>query len=248
MMTKTAKIWNGINYLEYLPQKINGIILYFHGMGERGSDLNLLERNEIPKLYKNGLEKNYLTICPQLPGSLSSWSSSMQRSLLDLMEFYKAKYNVSVVHVTGLSLGGYTSISMVNQAFLKFSRDDYFTSAGIVCGKTSATDMTPFLGTPFKCWHGTADNTNKIYNMQVFRDRLTNAGGTIELVEYIGDDHIIWDRAYNPEDADSYFSFIEDFEGSEPQIEPVASQFIQDGELYVTTLEGIQYKVAVTPV
>src|SRR4051812_7824317 len=71
-MKREVLNYNGIQYLKYTPttMAVKGAILYLHGIGERGSDITLVERNEIPKQLKAGMEVPYIVVAPQLPSSL----------------------------------------------------------------------------------------------------------------------------------------------------------------------------------
>jgi predicted peptidase len=241
-MTRTDKVYAKIPYIEYMPAQIDGILFYFHGMGERGTDLNVLEGNPIPELYKNGTIKNFLTICPQLSKSYTSWSSTAQNLLLDLAAALQLQYNVPV-HITGLSLGGYTTIGMIKRAYTKFSRNDFFLSAGIVCGLSNETNMLPYLGTNIKWWHGTLDGTNPYNTAVVFKRRLAEAGGSSELHTYEGAGHDIWDDAYN-EDSTSYWAFIEQFvEGGEVTESEGTIEVINGTDAYIVFAEGNTYKI-----
>lgn len=91
------------NYRVYEPTHFKpvGIILYFHGLGERSdTDLSLIERNEIPKLFKNGIEKPFIVICPQLSTSKNGWGNGEIVPMLNLMDAYARFYKVDK-HVTG---------------------------------------------------------------------------------------------------------------------------------------------------
>src|SRR6188768_2103623 len=70
-MKREVLTYNGTQYLKYTPttMSVKGAILFLHGLGERGTNIALLENLEIPKQLKNGLEVPYIVVAPQLPSS-----------------------------------------------------------------------------------------------------------------------------------------------------------------------------------
>jgi predicted peptidase len=220
MMTRTEKVLRGIGCLEYFPVVTpKGIIMFLHGMGERGPNTGYsytrLETNPIPEQLKNGKEVPYIVVSPQLLEPATSWTAGQQNTLLDIIQDYCNQYNLTIKHITGLSLGGYTLLGMMPRALTKFGHNHFFTSAGVVCGLNNTTDMTSYLATPIKWWHGTLDGTNPYSNAVAFFNRLTAAGGVNgQLRTWTGYDHNVWDVTYNT--SDEYWQWIATFETDTP--------------------------------
>jgi predicted peptidase len=208
-MTKTVNKFGDIRYYKYVPQdSIYGLILYLPGIGETGTDITWLERNPIPELFKSPsvLEKHYVIICPQL-SSGSSWPLSAQRYLLELTERTKIEYNITKVFLTGLSLGGYTALGLMKEAYTKYGHGHFFDAVGLMCAKETSSLTLPFVEVPIKLWHGTADTENPISNMRAFKARVLAAGGDVTLVEYEGVGHNVWDLPRGYADA-NFWAFI----------------------------------------
>ena len=109
-----------LNYLLYLPsdysdsKKAYPLVLFLHGAGERGKDINLVEIHGIPKLINMGREFPFITIAPQCPSD-RWWSETVfVKALISLIEKTKAQYNVddSRIYATGLSMGGYGTLAI----------------------------------------------------------------------------------------------------------------------------------------
>jgi len=102
-MKREELSYNGIKYLKYTPttMPIRGAVLFLHGMGERGSNLALLENTEIPKQLKNGLEVPYIVVAPQLPSGYGGWYGNITGPIIEMMKGYGVD-----LHLAGLSLGG----------------------------------------------------------------------------------------------------------------------------------------------
>jgi predicted peptidase len=239
----------GVQYLEYTPPdgiKPKAIIWFLHGKGEIGKDINLIKRNEIPQLFEQGIAKPYIVIAPQLQSG-DNWPKNLILAYLDLLEIYKHKYGIDDVIVTGLSLGGIGTIATLYWANEKFKRNDYFTAAGIVCGKTGYTDMKPFVGIPIKAWHGVNDSQLPISNIRTFVKRVKEAGGNIELVEYAGVNHNAWDYAYRDGDNEFWAWLDKIIPKQEPEpVKHFDGVVFQEGEEIFFKSEAGVYKLQAT--
>ena len=62
-----------LEYLVYIPEGYHSnnepypLVLFLHGAGERGNDLDLLKIHGIPKMVKGGRNFPFITIAPQCP-------------------------------------------------------------------------------------------------------------------------------------------------------------------------------------
>jgi pimeloyl-ACP methyl ester carboxylesterase len=199
-MTREEKEFGTIPYLKYLPptNPVKGNIMFLHGIGQVGTNLDVLESLPIPKLYAQGTEKDYATYAPQLTAG-TGWSLTSIKYLLELCEKQMLETGNDINILSGLSLGGFTGLILMKEAHAKYGHNHFFSAVGLMCAKinsVSTFDVTPYIGTPIKLWHGTTDTTNVISNMRTFRDRVNAGGGDVELVEYPGVGHNVWDIGY----------------------------------------------------
>jgi predicted peptidase len=88
------------------PRKKWPLILFLHGMGERGNDLNLVRKHGIPKIVEERAEFPFICVSPQCPES-SHWTMETD-ALSALLDDLLAHYHVDRhrVYLTGLSMGG----------------------------------------------------------------------------------------------------------------------------------------------
>ena len=70
-----------LGYVLYLPEgygkereKKWPLILFLHGMGERGDDLELVKKHGPPKLAEQGREFPFVIASPQCPADLFIWT------------------------------------------------------------------------------------------------------------------------------------------------------------------------------
>ena len=103
-----------LRYLEYLPadydqdtEKRWPLVVFLHGMGERGDDLELVAVNGLPKLAADGQEFPFVLIAPQCP--LGQFWDLMDDELEALISHAVSTYRVDVgrLYLTGLSMGGF---------------------------------------------------------------------------------------------------------------------------------------------
>ena len=108
-----------IDYFIYLPEVYETtsqewpLVLFLHGAGERGSDINYVKRNGPPRLIEEGQQFPFILVSPQCP-ERTIWDDKLLITLLDEIE---SKYNVdkSGVYLTGLSMGGHATWSLAIQ-------------------------------------------------------------------------------------------------------------------------------------
>jgi len=106
---KTA-IQTEINYLMFLPKdyaktgKPSPMIVFLHGSGERGTDLEKVKAWGPPAIAEKNADFPFIVISPQCPEG-QWWNTYLLKGMIDDV---LAKYNVdkSRVYLTGLSMGG----------------------------------------------------------------------------------------------------------------------------------------------
>lgn len=101
-------------YLLFLPQgyapkgdKEWPLILFLHGAGERGTDLNLVALAGPPKLVKERPDFPFVVVSPQCPAN-ETWDAKTVMALLDHV-LATHRIDRTRVYLTGLSMGGYGS-------------------------------------------------------------------------------------------------------------------------------------------
>ena len=97
------------NYLKYLPKDYDGktkfpLLLFLHGAGERGDNLEKVAVHGPPKLIKQGKQFPFIVISPQCPKG-SRWDPNALDVMLDKIIKSHA-VDESKIYCTGLSMGG----------------------------------------------------------------------------------------------------------------------------------------------
>ena len=106
-----------LEYLLYLPpdydkQESWPLMVFLHGAGERGNDLNKLKVHGPPKLVETGKDLPFVIVSPQCPAD--QWWPGLEREVIALVDEMIDKYKIdtSRVYLTGLSMGGFGTWSI----------------------------------------------------------------------------------------------------------------------------------------
>ncbi len=121
-----------MSYLLYLPPAYETneeewpLLLFLHGAGERGDDLELVKVHGPPKMIAQGRDFPFVVISPQCPEG-EIWSIETLHALInEVVESHRI--DTSRIYVTGLSMGGYGSWG------LAYTYPDLFAAAVPICG------------------------------------------------------------------------------------------------------------------
>ena len=152
-----------LNYLLFLPESYNNdqetnwpLILFLHGIGERGNDLELLKIHGIPKIVEKEKKFPFIAISPQCPADYDWRDGIMQETLLELLEKTLNNYRVDKdrVYITGLSMGGYGTWALATK------RPDLFAAAVPICGGGDPSTASLLKNLPIWVFHGARDKVS----------------------------------------------------------------------------------------
>jgi predicted peptidase len=185
-----------IGYLLALPKGYNAkkdtkypVLLFLHGSGERGSDINKVKVHGPPKLVEKGKDLPFIVISPQLPEK-AMWNPDQLIALID--EVIKENHgDKDRVICTGLSLGGFGTWALVTKY------PDRFAAAVPICGGGNPATVAAMKDVPTWVFHGDKDTAVKLEASQKMVDALKAAGGTVEFTIYEGVGHDSWNKAYD---------------------------------------------------
>ena len=190
-----------LRYLIHLPEDYDAdpdrrwpLVLFLHGAGERGSELDLAAVHGPPKLADAGHEFPFVLVTPQCPES-SQWIAELSTlsGLLDeVMEAHRI--DPARVAVTGLSMGGYGTWS------LAVRYPDRFAAIAPICGGMWLQSAAPLQNTPVWTFHGDADDVVPISATEQIVTELRSVGADVRFTRYPGVGHDSWTETYeNPE-------------------------------------------------
>jgi predicted peptidase len=185
-------------YLLYLPreygkeaQKHWPLILFLHGSGESGDDLEKVKVHGPPKLIAAGKEFPFIIVSPQSPGG--GWNTEMLNALLD--EIIK-KYTVDEdrVYLTGLSMGGFGTWSLALESPGRFA------AIAPICGGGTPFRVRRLKDIAIWVFHGAKDPTVPIKASEDMVEALKKVGADVKFTVYPDAGHDSWTATYdNPE-------------------------------------------------
>jgi len=194
-----------LRYLLYLPKEYGAqqgvkwpLVLFLHGMGERGDDLELVKKHGIPKIVEER-DSPFVAISPQCP-SYSMWTTELDALHALIMEVIQT-YSIdkSRIYLTGLSMGGFGAWHLA-EAYPRL-----FAAVVPICG--GALPMIGFperikvlKDTPIWAFHGAKDNVVPLKTSQELVDVLRKHNGNVRFTVYPEAGHDSWTETYgNPE-------------------------------------------------
>lgn len=164
------------------------LVIFLHGSGERGDDLERVKVHGPPKLAAQGASYPFVLVSPQLESG-AHWSPAR---LHDLLAAVQAALRIDPARITatGLSLGGHGAWNWAGA----YPQD----LAGIapVCGYGDPAAVCRARTVPVRAYHGDADTVVPLAEHQACVDALRACGGEVSFTIYPGVGHDAWNPAY----------------------------------------------------
>lgn len=183
-----------MNYLLYLPDDYDQkdswpLLLFLHGSGERGDDLELVKKHGPPKLIDEGHQFPFIVVSPQCPKD-RRWEPIELAALLDHLQ-EKLDVDTDRIYVTGLSMGGFGTWELAS--FMP----DRLAAIAPICGGGEKYWVRQFVHLPVWAFHGAKDTGVPLERSQIMIDELKKTGGSPKLTIYPEAGHDSWTETYN---------------------------------------------------
>lgn len=183
------------HYLLFLPRdyfkgdKRWPVMMFLHGMGQRGNDPNQVKLFGPPMLAEKDPDFPFIVVSPQCPDN-EFWEPEMVIALLDQIE-KTYRTDPERVYLTGLSMGGFGTWRTA------VCYPDRFAAIAPVCGGGDPKKVKRIKHLPTWTFHGDKDQIVSIKCSQEMVDALKACGGDVKFTVYPGVDHGSWVPAYN---------------------------------------------------
>lgn len=177
------------------------LIVFLHGAGERGTDINSVKIHGVPKIFDKGSDLRVITVSPQCDTG-TTWSAQV-KELKEFIDFIVEEYGIDKkrISLTGLSMGGFGTWAM------GIEYPDYFSALAPICGGNGMIWLAHLLkDIPIRAFHGTADDVVLPSQSIEMAEAVNKAGGKAELTLYEGVGHDSWTRAYEQTDLIKWLS------------------------------------------
>jgi len=175
------------------------LLLFLHGGGESGGDLEEIKTNGPPKLITEGKQFPFLILAPQHSHPKQWWNT---RALVQLLDSIVAENRVDTnrIYLTGLSRGGGAAWELAVQYPEKFA------AMAVVCGMTPVPYASWIdKNMPIWVFHGTEDKSIPISESEEMVKKLKKMGHDIQFTKYEGVGHNSWERAYTTDELYEWF-------------------------------------------
>ena len=189
-----------LKYLFYLPKDYYNakkiawpLILFLHGMGERGNDLELVKIHGIPKIVKTQKDFPFIAVSPQCPTEYVWRDKKMLQAVESLVLKIINSYRIDKtrVYVTGLSMGGYGTWALAAR------RPDLFAAAVPICGGGDPATVNVLKNLPIWVFHGGLDKVVLPEESEKMVRALEKAGGKVRYTLYPEAYHDSWTETYD---------------------------------------------------
>jgi len=183
-------------YLLHLPEGVEArrdwpLILFLHGSGERGDDVDRLRSQGLPRRLAEGLELPAVVLSPQCPDG-QVWAQQYP-AVMALLDDVAARVGVDPdrVLLTGLSLGG------AGVVHLAATHPERFAALAPICGPWTFYYVTPAMARlPLWAFHGEDDPVVSVEDSRRLVAAVEALGGHARLTTYPGVAHDAWTQAY----------------------------------------------------
>ena len=195
-LDKEIKVAVKADYLLFLPADYGKdpakkwpTILFLHGAGERGSDVNLVKVHGPPKIVEQKKDFPFIVISPQCPAG--GWWDP--QTLIALLDEVSADHAVDPdrVYLTGLSMGGYGTWETA------IRHPDRFAAIAPICGGGNKHRVRGIKHVPTWVFHGDKDGAVPVAESIEMVDALKAAGGDVQFTRYPDAEHDSWTETYN---------------------------------------------------
>jgi len=198
------------------PGKRYPLVLFLHGLGERGTDNVRQLLWGAAEFTKPENRRKYpcFVVAPQCPLTglwvrgelkdllaptfvLSQKPSQPMTLVLELIDKLAARdlpVDKSRIYVTGLSMGGFGTWDLIER------RPDFFAAAIPICARGDPTQAAKLKNLPIWVFHGGADPIVPLRHSKEMVAAIRKAGGAPKITIYPGVGHDSWSATYaNPE-------------------------------------------------
>lgn len=187
-------------YLLYLPDHYNNdtiqkwpLLLFLHGSGESGSDIQKLKLHGPPQLIEQGKKFPFIVVSPQSDVP-TGWDID---NLYKLLQQVKRSYRIDDqrIYLTGLSMGGFGTWA------LAMKHPEEFAAIAPVCGGGDTANAWKLRNIPVWCFHGALDNVVPIAGSENMVKATSRFNNNVRFTIYADKNHDSWDTTYNTNDS-----------------------------------------------
>ncbi len=200
-ITKTV----AAEYLLFLPRgyepegtKKWPLLLFLHGTGERGRDLDKVKVHGPPKIVRSRPDFPFILVSPQCPAG-EHWSNDVLLALLDEV-IARHRVDRNRIYLTGFSMSGFGTWS------LAVRHPERFAAIAPICGGGEVIDVilaarpraASLRTLGVWAFHGAKDRVVKVEESKRMVEAMRQIGAKdVELTIYAEGQHDCWTETYD---------------------------------------------------
>jgi predicted peptidase len=200
---QTAQESDGIRYLLHLPAAYESrsdwpVILFLHGAGERGRNLEFVKREALPRILETLPDFPFVVVSPQEVRDYR-WTAD---ALASLLERISSRYRIdpSRVYATGLSSGATAALE------LAIRHPEKIAAVAVVSANAIPHDLCAMKNVAVSIFHNARDERVPSSRSKSLARALGRCGaGEVKLTVYPRDGHDAWTETYRRHDLYEWF-------------------------------------------
>ncbi|MFC4165664.1 prolyl oligopeptidase family serine peptidase [Epilithonimonas zeae] len=191
---KEVKIQKKLSYILDIPKDVKNkipLIVFLHGSGERGNDLEIVKAHS-PFTYRNLIKEPVAILAPQCPANTWWDTDAVYFLIKEISEKYKI--DKDRIYLTGLSMGGWGTLKLAGE------HPEMFAAVASVCAPTDRVmwaNIHNYKDMNLKIFHGGMDDVVLPENAFNFYQKLHPINPKAELTIFPNDNHNSWDSTYS---------------------------------------------------
>ena len=170
------------------------VIIFLHGAGSRGNDINILKNNPYFNIINKHLEFPIITVAPQC--SQNTWFDMFEQLKRFVFKIYDESFtDKNKFYLMGASMGGYGTWQ------LAMSLPELFAAIVPICGGGMYWNASRLVNVPVWAFHGAKDTT--VFKEESIKlvDAVNECGGKAKLTIYPENGHDAWSDTYNNQEV-----------------------------------------------
>lgn len=186
---KTVKYW--LWRPKEAPAEGAPLLLFLHGAGERGDDLEKVKKHGPVKLVETTpAVQPFILVSPQCPAGVW-WDVDLVRELVEHVA-KTCQADRKRLYISGLSMGGFATWAITAKY------PDLFAAAVPICGGGNPVDADKIKHIPFRIFHGAKDEAVPLARSQEMAEALEKAGAAdVKLTVFPDLAHDSWTPVYS---------------------------------------------------
>ncbi len=183
------------NYLLTLPAGYEAdsgkrwpLLVFLHGSGERGADLERVRKQGLPKYIDAGHALPFIVVAPQCPDD-EWWNlPAIEAFVAAMVRTYRV--DPERIYLTGLSMGGFGVWALAAR------HPERYAAVIPICGGGETKWAARLRDLPVWAFHGVRDTAVPVVRSQEMVDAIRAAGGSPRLTLYPEAGHDAWTETY----------------------------------------------------